>query len=95
MALDPDSQEELFEAIGAALEALGAHALEIVGSDGLYRMTRWDLFDATVIQTEEGMVTVQVASGEPLDGEWFLDLAHQAMRARAAVTARQDPESSL
>jgi len=90
MALDPDSQEELFEAIGAALEALGARALEIVGGEGLYRLTRWDLFDATVIQAQDGMVTVKVASGEPLDGEWFLDLAHQAMRARGATAALQD-----
>jgi hypothetical protein len=87
MALDPDSQEELFEALGAALEELGARALEIVGSDGLYRMTRWDLFDATVIQSDDGMVTVKVGNGEPLDGEWFLDLAHQAIRARVAAGA--------
>jgi hypothetical protein len=53
-------------------------------------MTRWDLFDATVIQAEDGMVTVKVASGEPLDGEWFLDLAHQAMKARGATAAVQD-----
>ena len=85
MALDLDSQEELFEAIGAALEALGARALDIVGSDGLYRMTRWDLFDVTVVQADDGAVTVQVASGEPLDGEWFLNLAQQAMKARAAA----------
>ena len=85
MALDLDSQEELFEAIGAALEALGARALDIVGSDGLYRMTRWDLFDVTVVQADDGTVTVQVASGEPLDGEWFLNLAQQAMKARAAA----------
>ena len=90
MALDLDSQEELFEAIGAALEALGARALDIVGSDGLYRMTRWDLFDATVVQADDGVVTVQVASGEPLNGEWFLNLAQQAMKARGAAAVIAD-----
>jgi hypothetical protein len=87
MALDLDSQEELFEAIGAALEALGARALDIVGSDGLYRMTRWDLFDVTVVQADDGAVTVQIASEERLDGEWFLNLAQQAMKARPAAVA--------
>jgi len=85
MPLDPDSQEELFEAIAVALEALGATVKDIVGSEGLYRMSTWDLLDLTVIQTANGPVTVKAAGAEPIAGERFLELAQRAIKSREAA----------
>jgi hypothetical protein len=85
------TQDESFDAICSALEALGACRVAAVASAGTYRSESWYLSTAglrlEVIQRDDGVVTAQAEGGYPIEASRFLEITRSALNS-AEVTHR-------
>jgi len=77
-----DEQEDIYDAITHALEALGAHSVDIITGEGVARTTTWDLLGLIVTRGADGVVSVTTADGVVVPGGRFLKLALAALDAK-------------